>query len=309
MQTGQRANHDNADGQAVPQPTKSNLLVNTAECGAHRLAGCAVGVNLGHHDVCGVRHHGAEDAGNVAAEERHARLRELGVLVLLFGQQLVDLLDGALETGKLDHGVGDLARPQRRQALVQPGHAFLGHNLGVPFKHGLCKRRDCGLLTHLDGLPGTEKQVCKKLRRGGRRQVQLRAVAVRGLRADQVSIPVLEQLVEAVLARALERVSDEGRANAREDAWETALGLDDCLPALNVGLVQRRAHLAPRLDEIEWGDGRVRRPTREHTTQRAVEKVLRRIDHNLAGLRCRRADKILRRRVQGRRLYGLLHVN
>lgn len=54
---------------------------------------------------------------------------------------------------------------------------------------------------------------------------------------------MLEDLVEAVFAGALEGVADGCRGPAREDAFE-AFGGEDLAPGLDVGFVQGRVDLA-----------------------------------------------------------------
>jgi len=70
------------------------------------------------------------------------------------------------------------------------------------------------------------------------------------------AVIVLEDLVEAVLARALEGVADEGRRPAEEDAAKAFFGVD-CSPGGGVGGVEFRIDLAAafylgRKDFVSW---------------------------------------------------------
>ena len=101
-------------------------------------------------------------------------------------------------------------------------------------------RRQRRLHAHLDRLKRTQGNVRQELGRRRRAQVHKRLVDAR---EQLLAVPVLEDLVEAVLARALERVADKRRRPAEEDAAQ-ALGAEDLAPGLQVGLVQRWVYLA-----------------------------------------------------------------
>lgn len=75
----------------------------------------------------------ASDTRNVTTQERHPRLRESAVLILRLAELPVDLIDRGLERRELDHGVGDLTRPERVQALIEPAEALLLDDLAPPF--------------------------------------------------------------------------------------------------------------------------------------------------------------------------------
>jgi len=92
----------------------------------------------------------------------------------------VEQLERALETRELHHGVGDLAHPERRQALVEAAQA-----LGAP-DHGRAaaqrgRRAGHGLDAHLARLHRRQQHVGQQLGRRASRQVQTRAPRVRQL--------------------------------------------------------------------------------------------------------------------------------
>ncbi|SPQ18623.1 ddd244d6-febd-4300-8f52-46a01bd2d091 [Thermothielavioides terrestris] len=283
MQPGQGADHDYAHRQAVPQAHEADVLVYPGRDGAEALAGLAVRVQLADHDVGRVRHDGAQDAGQVAADEGHARLRGFAVVVLAAGEPVVDHLDDGLERGELHHGVGDLAAPQRVEALVQPADALGRRDLADAVHRALVLRRDGRLHAHLDRLERAQRDVRQELGRRRRRQVQPRLVLVRRLRARQVRVRLLEVFVPPVLERALRRVAEQRRAPAREDAPE-ALGPVDDRPALEIALVQARVDLPPHLDQVQRRDRRVREATGQHAAHRGDGVVLARVQLDLARL-------------------------
>ncbi len=203
-----------------------------------------------------MRDNGAEDAREVARGEGDARLRGLGVVGLGAGQARVHHLDNRLERGKLHHGVGDLAAPERVDALVQPGGALLGHDLADAVKGALVRVRDGALGADLDGLKGAERNVGEELGRRGRGEVEARLVLGGGLGPREVGVGLLEVLVPAVLEGALGRVAEQRRGPAGEDAAD-ALGAEDFAPRLDVARVELGVDLAAGLDEVEGRDGGV----------------------------------------------------
>lgn len=64
------------------------------------------------------------------------------------------------------------------------------------------------------------------------------------------AVEVLEELIEAVFAGALERVAHKGRGPAEEDAAEAFFG-EDCAPCGDVGGVDLGVDLAAAFDEVE----------------------------------------------------------
>ena len=137
-----------------------------------------------------------------------------------------------------------------------PCGSLLGSHLGDAIERALGKGRNGRLDADLDGLEGAEGDVGNELGRGAGRQVEQRLVPVGGVRACQVRVELLEELVTAVLEGALGRVAEEGRAPAREDAAE-ALGAANLAPRLEVALVQVGVDLAAALDQVKRRHGRM----------------------------------------------------
>jgi hypothetical protein len=96
------------------------------------------------------------------------------------------------------------------------------------------KWRYRSLHANLDGFERAQCDVGKSLGGGGGSEEDHGLV---GIGRELVAVKVLEDLVEAVLASALERVADEGGCPAEEDAAEPLLGIDRA-PGLGVGLVE-----------------------------------------------------------------------
>ena len=207
LESGQRANHTNPHGQTVPQSTEADVAVDPANRRARALACLAIGIELRHHYVGRVRNHRAANTGDVAAEEGHAGLLQGVVGLLGLAELRVDLGDGALEGRELDHGVGDLARPERVQALVQPAEALLGDDLGPAFTEVVGIRREGGLHAHLDRFEGTQEDVGDELGGGGGAEVD---DCLGGVGEELLAVVVFEDFVGAVFACALEGVADEG---------------------------------------------------------------------------------------------------
>lgn len=80
-----------------------------------------LGVEFRDQVVRRLRNNGAEDAGDVTCHEGDSQLLVLAALRLGLGDHiLIQSFHGVLEAGKLHHGVGYLAAPQRLQTLVEP---------------------------------------------------------------------------------------------------------------------------------------------------------------------------------------------
>lgn len=177
---------------------------------------------------------------NVTPQKAHPRLLQRIVILLPLPQRLVYLRHRLLKRRKLHHRIRDLPPPQRLQPFVQPRHPFLAHHLPPPFPQTPRIRRQGRLHPHLDRLKRTQRHVRQKLRARRRAQVDERLVRVG---EEPLPVQVLEDLVEAVLARALERVADEGRGPAEEDAADAFAG-EDGAPGGEVGGVDFGVYLA-----------------------------------------------------------------
>lgn len=199
------SNHDDPGGQAIPKPREADVAVDPAHGFGGGLAGLAVGVELADHDVCRMRDDGTGDTGDVAAQETHAGLLQLVVALLGLAQLLVDEVDGLLEGREFTHGVGDLAAPERGDALVEAGDAFLLDDLGPALPESVRVGGERGLHADLDGLERAQEDVGDELGAGAGAQVDERAVRVR---EQLVAVHVLEHLVKPVLAHPLEAVPD-----------------------------------------------------------------------------------------------------
>lgn len=211
----------------------------------------AVRIQLTDHHIGRMTDNGAQDTSNVTTQEADTGLLHRAVALFRLTQKLVDLLDGLFETGELGHRVGDLATPERIQPLVQTGDALLGHDLAPSLAQAMRIRWQCRLHTDLDRLPGTKRQIRQKLGRGTGAQVDQSAVRV----GEQlVAVPVLENLVEAILARTLEGVTDESWAPSKENASET-ISREDLAPCAQIGLVDVRVDLTTAFDQIKRRDG------------------------------------------------------
>lgn len=254
LESSKGTDHDDSHRQAVPEAAEANVLVYPADGTTEGLSWCAVGVELADHDIGRMRYDGAKDTSQVASGEGHSGLSSLAIVRLLTRQAVIDHLDNGLEGGKLHHGIGDLATPQRIQTLVQTGGALLGRD-GADAVEGAGVGVGNGALhTDLDSLKGAEGDVGKELGRGRGSEVQTRLVLVSGLRAGQVRVCLLEVFIPAVLESSLGRVSKEGGTPAGEDAAD-ALGAVDLAPGLKVARVELGVDLATGLDEIKGSDG------------------------------------------------------
>ena len=177
---------------------------------------------------------------DVATQERHARLLQRIIRLLRLPQRRIYVVDRRLERRKLHHRIRYLPAPQRIQALIQAAIPFLLHNLAPSFPHIGCKGGQRCLHTHFDRFEWAEGQVGEEFCTGGCAEVDDRFV---GVGEEPVAVEVLEDLVEAVFAGALEGVADEGWGPAEEDASEAFFGGDGA-PGLEVGGVDFGVDLA-----------------------------------------------------------------
>lgn len=207
LESSQSTDHADPHRQTVPQSAEANVAVNPAYRRARALARLAISIELRHHHVSRVRDDRAANTGNVAAEERHSRLLQRVVRLLGLAELRVDLRDGALERRELDHRVGDLARPERVQALVQSAVAFLRDDLGPAFAEVVGVGREGGLHADFDRFEGAEEDVGDELGGGGGAEVD---DCLGGVGEELLAVVVFEDFVGAVFACALEGVADEG---------------------------------------------------------------------------------------------------
>ena len=229
----------------------------------------SIRVQLADHHIGWVTDDSTCDTRNITSGEAHSGLLQAVVALLRLAELLVDELDGLFEGGELAHSVGDLTGPERVQALIQTGDPFLVYDLAPSFAQVLSVRGDGGLHAHLDGLERAQKHVGDKLGAGAGTEVYQGAVAVG---KHVVTVLVLEDLVEAVFAHALERIPHKRGRPAEEDAADALFGIDGA-PALEIRLVDARYHLTSGLDQIEWGDEGVRRTASHDAADHARYEV------------------------------------
>ena len=117
--THQSSNHDDTDWKTVPQSIESDITIDALDGSPKGLTRLAVRIELAHHHIRRVGHHGAKNTSQIAAGEGNRSLRALVVLGFVSRKSLVDHLHNGLERGKLHHRVGDLATPEWVQTLVQ----------------------------------------------------------------------------------------------------------------------------------------------------------------------------------------------
>jgi hypothetical protein len=192
----------------------------------------------------GMRNHRTPDTRNVTTQKRHTRLLETTELVLWLAQGFVNLFDRLFKCRELDHGIRNLPSPQRKDALIQARVPLLLHDLGKAFPQGVCERRQCRLHAHLDSLQRAQRNIGKELGRGRGSEEHDRLVHVG---CELVAIDVLEDLVEAVLAGALERVADKGGCPTEKDASEAFFAID-LAPGFRSGFVEFGIDLAAAFD-------------------------------------------------------------
>ena len=119
--THQGSDHDNTDGQSIPQSAEANVSIDPAHGCTKRLTCLAIGIELTDHNISWVRHHGTQNTSHVSTRERNCCLSTLVVVGLVSRQAMVDHFDDCFKRGELHHGVGDLAAPEWVQTLVQAG--------------------------------------------------------------------------------------------------------------------------------------------------------------------------------------------
>lgn len=258
LETSEGTNHNNTDGETVPETTETNLGVDTANGLAGRLTGLLLSVNLGDHDISRVGDNGTEDTGNVTTEERDTSLGKERVLFLRLGKLSVDKFNSLLERSKLNHGVRNLTGPKGRKTLVKSTETLGSSDLLVTIKNRGSEGGDRGLGLDLNGLPRAEQDICNQLSGSRTGKVNESSVLVGSLLTNNVGVLLLEELVETVLTGTLEGVTDDSGTETGEDTTET-LGSNDRLPSLEVTSVETRVDLSAALDKIKGSDSGVGR--------------------------------------------------
>lgn len=151
--------------------------------------------------------HRTGNPSNITTQKAHPGLRQLPIILLLTPHRAINEANRLLKRRKLAHGVRNLPSPQGHNPLVQPRDTFLRDNLAPALARGRCKGREGGLHAHLDRLPGAQECVGDEFSGRAGREKHNGAVHV----GEEVfAVLVLEDLVEAVFAQALEAVADEG---------------------------------------------------------------------------------------------------
>ena len=204
----------------------------------------SVSVQLADHDIGRVTDDGTSDTGNIPTQETHPGLLQRVVALLWFSQRGVDVIDRRLKGGELHHCIWNLPAPERVETLVQPSDTLLRRHLAPSLPQRAGEWRNRRLHPYLDRLQRTQRDVREELRRRRRREVDDRFV---GVGEHLVAVGVFEDLVEAIFARTLERVADEGGGPAKENAAETLCFVNRA-PGADVGGVNFGVHLAAAFD-------------------------------------------------------------
>ncbi|EPY36610.1 solute carrier family 25 (mitochondrial phosphate transporter), member 3 [Strigomonas culicis] len=273
LETGEGADHQDAGAEALGAEVHVAHLLRDLTVGLAGVGGLAAG---GHERVGGVRHDGADDAGDVAGGEGDAELRGLAIVALgLREDVLVEHADNALEEVELGHRVGDLAAPERHEGLVREAGGGVGAHGGHGGEHfggeGALGRR---LDLHLHHLERAETHIREELGRGRAREPDEALVLLGVLLTGEVRVEVFEDLVQTELEGTLGAVTNEGRQPALEQTGGAeALRARNELNALAERLVHLGAHLHVALHNIEGAHRRVGRTAGENTTADALQVV------------------------------------
>lgn len=269
LEAGEGTDHEDTGAETLPEAVHADSTVDLSDALASL-------VHDGDTGVGGVGNDGAEDTSAVSGHEGDHHLGALAVLVLRLGEDVgVEHGDELLEGHELDNGVGDLSGPERLDALKEGVTRSVLHLLvagqGAARPLGLLDSRVRGLHADFQRFPRAEEDVSDELgASGGDRPADL--LVLGGVGAGSTGIDILEDLVEAELAEALSRVTEEGRAVANGEALE-ALGRSDVSDALSDTFVQTRVGLKAALDQIEGSNNRVSDTAREDTTHHALAVV------------------------------------
>ena len=105
LKSGKSANHDNPDGQAVPETAKSNVLVDTSNGRSKGFSRLTIGVEFADHDVGRVGDDSTENAGEITSSKGDTGLGSFAVVRFLPWHVVVHCLNDSLERSKLHHGL------------------------------------------------------------------------------------------------------------------------------------------------------------------------------------------------------------
>ena len=185
MEAGQGTQHHDTGRKAVPKPGEANATINSGN-GRHGAFASyfntsisfgqpshlvesltlPIGVQLANHDIGGMTDNSAEDTSNITTQETDTSLGQLAILFLGLTHGLINELHCLLKGCELGHSVGNLARPQRVQSLVQTTETLLRDNATPALTEGIRERRESGLHADLDSLHRAQSHIGEELGRG-----------------------------------------------------------------------------------------------------------------------------------------------
>lgn len=192
MQRSQRPDLHDPERQPIPQALEANSAVDPAQRFPRALAGFHIAIELANHDIGRMANNGTPDAGDIATSKTHTRLRQRAIALLLAAQAGVNGIHGALKGRELDHGVGDLARPEGHDALVEARDAFLGDDLAPALAQVRGIGRQRRLHAHFDSFEGAECDVGEEFGRGGCAEID---EGFGGVGEEALAVVVFEDLV------------------------------------------------------------------------------------------------------------------
>jgi len=124
LESSESTNHDDSCTETHPESFESDFVIDCTDLFHGGFIALSF-VDDWHHGVCWVRDQGAEDTCPVPWQEGYHQLEWLGVLVFWLGKEVfVAGTNSHLESWKLDHGVGNLSEPKRRDAPVKAIQTF-----------------------------------------------------------------------------------------------------------------------------------------------------------------------------------------
>ena len=253
----------------------------------------------GHEVVHGLGGDGAEDTGEVTAAEGDGELLALAViflgLALGLEQVRVDGILDLVETNELDHGVRDLATPQRSERSEgESGVGLVGVHGAHDTEHTRGELRSLGgagksdLHLDLGHLERAESDVGEDLGGTGgstpKRKAGNQAV-VDGVSADNGGVQILEELVETELEKTLGTIAEEGGDNTLGDT-SNALELEGLLDGLDEARGPGTAGgvgLGAALRDVKGDDGSVGETAGKDTTGHALGIVVGGVEPVLGG--------------------------